>query len=332
MKLPDLRNLNNIMKTILKTEFGSIVYGTNLPTSDTDFKSVIIPSDRDILLQSVPKTIQQNTKISSSEKNTKDDVDHEIFSISYFLKLLAEGQTPCIDLLFTPKKHWVEYNPLWEEIVNNKEKLLSSQVSSFVGYTRTQAAKYGIKGTRVAALRLVLDWLKDFEDSKRIYDAWPPVFVKKCNNEYINIVEINGPNGKIEPHLEVCNRKIPYHASIKYAKAVFQKIFDEYGHRALAAEQNLGVDYKALYHAVRVGKEAHELLTTGNITFPRPEKELLLQIRKGELHYKEVADIIEQGLYNVEEAQKTSILQATPDYNWIEEFILNVHRKEIIGS
>jgi hypothetical protein len=50
------------------------------------------------------------------------------------------------------------------------------------------------------------------------------------------------------------------------------------------------------------------------------------------LHYKEVADIIEQGLYNVEEAQKTSILRATPDYKWIEEFILNVHRKEVIGS
>lgn len=320
------------MNIILRTEFGSKVYGTNLPTSDIDYKGIFIPPAKDILLQEVKKVITNNTKIDQTQKNTANDIDEELYCLHYYLKLLSEGNTPVIDLLFTPKKHWVESNPLWEEIVNNKEKLLSSQVSSFVGYTRTQAAKYGIKGTRVASLRLVLDWLKDFEDSKRIYDLWPPVFVKKCNNEYINIVEINGPKGIPEPHLEVCNRKIPFHASVKYAKSVFQKIFDEYGHRALAAEKNEGVDWKALYHAVRVGKEAHELLTTGNITFPRPEKELLLQIRKGELHYKEVADIIEQGLYNVEEAQKTSVLKTTPDYSWIEEFILNVYKKEVIRS
>ena len=50
------------MKLILKSEFGSKVYGTTTPDSDTDYKAIALPSREDILLQKAFKTNQQNTK------------------------------------------------------------------------------------------------------------------------------------------------------------------------------------------------------------------------------------------------------------------------------
>lgn len=61
------------------------------------------------------------------------------------------------------------------------------------------------------------------------------------------------------------------------------------------AESSEGIDWKALMHAVRILHEAHELLLYHQITFPRSESELLLRIRKGELPYQLVDEVIEMG-------------------------------------
>lgn len=325
------------METILYTEFGSTVYGSNTPTSDKDYKSIFIPNPKDILLQRAPKTIVQNTKKDKNARNTKDDIDIESFALHQYLELLMQGQTVALDILFTPRKFWSIYKMddcfIFDEIKRNKDKFLHSGVSSFVGYTRQQAAKYGIRGTRVAAMRQILNFLEPLEPLTKLHNyLTADTLPKELENEYIKIVIINGAHGQPEPHLEVCNRKIPFHATIKYTKACFQKIFDEYGHRALQAEKNEGVDWKALYHAVRVCHEARELLQTGNITFPRPEKELLLKIRKGEMNYKDVAEIIEVGLYDLEDIKSKSILRKEPDREFAEEFIEYYYSRAILNE
>lgn len=76
------------------------------------------------------------------------------------------------------------------------------------------------------------------------------------------------PGGRLVRHLEVCGRKMPFIGSIESAHKVAQRLVDEYGERALQAERNEGIDWKGLSHAVRVGREALELLETGRITFP----------------------------------------------------------------
>jgi hypothetical protein len=55
---------------------------------------------------------------------------------------------------------------------------------------------------------------------------------------------------------------VPLTASIKTAREILQRLVTEYGQRALQAERNEGVDWKALSHAVRVGREALELFET----------------------------------------------------------------------
>ena len=310
------------------TEFGSTVYGTRLPTSDTDIKGIFLPTAREILLQKVPRNSHSTTKLNERDKNTSEDIDTELFGFQNYVKLLTEGQTVAVDLLFTPEKHYqITPSKWWKYLQENKHKILHAQTASFTGYCKTQAAKYGIKGTRVASIRAALDWLKKEPNKYAKLETVlnEEVLPEELQKEFISIVFCKGPNGGLEPHLEVCNRKLPFHCTFNYAQGIIQKIFDEYGQRALLAEKNEGVDFKALNHAVRIAREAEELLLTGNITFPRPEKDLLLQIRKGELPYKQVAELIEDGLDRVEAAKDKSVLRDKPDVEFMEDLVCDAH-------
>lgn len=326
----------------VKMQFGSHVYGTNVPTSDHDYKAVYLPEPRDILLQKVKGTYKSNTKEDPHAKNTADDIDLEIFSLQRYLDLLMEGQTVAVDMLFTPRKFWEEHRAGWLMIQYNKDKFLHSGVSSFAGYCRTQANKYGIKGSRMKAVRTVLDMLKPLDQNAKlgefkeglslvIYGGGNLAMDPHPDLEHAAIVMCKGPNGREEPHLEVCNRKVPFHAKVKYAVEVYQRIFDEYGERARLAEKNEGIDWKALMHAVRVQEEAKELLLTGHVTFPRPEAPLLLKIRKGEVPYADVASQIEAGLEELEVVQSKSTLQKEPDRKFADDLIAEVY-KNIICS
>ena len=85
------------MKTIVKAYFGSHLYGTSTPESDVDFKEIFVPHPRDILMCQSLNHTNFNTN-NSATKNTKDDVDHELFSLKYFLKLAADGETVALDM------------------------------------------------------------------------------------------------------------------------------------------------------------------------------------------------------------------------------------------
>lgn len=319
------------MRILLKTKFGSHIYGTNLPSSDIDYKSIYLPTAYTIFTQNVVDHYTNNTKEDSKSKNGPDDIDDEQFSLKRYLDLLCEGQTVALDMLFTPEEFYITSTPEWEYIKTYcKENLLHKGVSSFIGYTKAQAAKYGVKGFRVRALKDTLDWLSKHEDFKRLHETDYESFVLSQSNELVQMVTCKGPNGIPAPHLQICNRKLPLHASVKYASEIFQKIYDEYGHRALLAEKNEGIDWKALMHAVRVACEAKELLLTGNITFPRPEKELLLKIRKGEMDYKDVEIIIEQGLVTLEETQKKSTLPSGPNLQAKDTLLYQIQKDYIL--
>lgn len=316
-------------KIIFRCKFGSHLYGTNTENSDMDYKSVFIPDRDDLILQKAAKHLQLNTKKGSEERNSKDDIDDESFSVQTFLKLLCEGQTVALDMLFCPDDLVLEESYEWKWLKEHKDYFIHKGTSAFVGYTRTQAAKYGVKGFRVAALREILKWLKPLKYNEKLLDVLPIWDLPQ--NENIKITPIKNKKGEFENYLEVCDRKVPLTATVKYAEDVYQKIFDMYGERALKAEKNEGIDWKALSHAVRVAGEAIELLRTGKITFPRPDKELLLAIKTGSMDYKEVEKIIEKGLADLEIAQSDSKLRMTPDWQMANSLVYELHLKAILG-
>ena len=318
------------MNKIVQILFGSNLYGTNTPASDIDLKSVYIPTGREIVLGTAKETFNTQRQKGPGEKNFAGEEEEEVFSLKKFLKLVSEGQTVSLDMLFAPHSSILLNDTIWSQIRLNRHRLISKKSSAFIGYCRQQAKKYGIKGSRVAAVRDTLDFLHHFPNPIQKLGVAEDIissFVK--DREFVEIIEIPTPNGLLIKHLEVCGRKLPFSATIKNAVDVLQKLMDEYGSRALMAEKNEGVDNKAISHAIRIGQQAVELFTTGNITFPRPNAEFLRDVKIGKYPYKMCAEMIEDLFVAVEEASAKSNLPADVDQNWIDDFVFNVYSDEV---
>ncbi len=333
------------MYKLFELEFGSSLYGTRTPESDLDLKSLFLPTKKEILLGSYKKNISTQRPKREGERNTKDDIDIEVISFDRFMRLLGEGQTMALDIFFGVKDtHPVNWYStwIWKELHKNKDKLLCKDVTSFMSYARTQAAKYGIKGSRMEALKSTLEFLVQLPIHTRLGDhetvlqqfvADSSTILSLEKTPLIQITQLLGSDKKtLVPHLEICNRKLPFGANVKFCVEVLQKIYDQYGNRAHKAHLDGGKDYKALSHSVRVNSEGLELLQTGNITFPRPDAELLTKIKKRELPFEEISEIIEQGLVDLNSAARTSTLREKADENYIDSIIEEVYTEIVQNS
>lgn len=316
--------------TIVRIEFGSHLYGTNTPTSDRDYKSVYIPCASDILLQRVKGSTGHKIKREEYDKNTPGDTDDEAYSLQRYLSLLAEGQTVTVDMLFAPKP--ILTTPLWNDIRKNKDRLLTKKNAAFVGYCRTQANKYGIKGSRVAAAKEAMELfqhgIETLGNLAKVGDWITEGF--NNGNEHTCIVTKETTPGKFETYFECCNRMVGFKNTLKEAANIFTRIYEEYGHRARLAQTNEGIDWKALSHAVRVANEALELLSTSHVTFPLPNAAHILEIKRGFVPYSEVAEEIESLLMEVEHASKVSSLRAEPDVEFIDSLVKRVYRDAVM--
>lgn len=320
------------MRSIVEIKFGSHLYGTSTPESDLDFKAVHVPDARSILLQRAKGSINEARQKAEKEKNLPGEIDRESYSLQRFLGLASEGQTVALDVLFAPE--WsmtMPPAPEWQIVLANRDRLLTRKSAAFLGYCRQQANKYGIKGSRVAASRAALAALTLGEEQhgttaklREMAEAITPLLA-----EHSTLIDLTSASGVTIKHWDVCGRKMPFTSSIKHARTVMQRLVDEYGHRALQAESQQGVDWKALSHAVRVGNQALELLGTGRVTFPLPNAEYILEVKQGKRPYQEVAGEIEELLEDVEAAAKVSRLPDEPDHAWIEEFVADVYRREV---
>jgi hypothetical protein len=269
-------------------------------------------------------------------RNTADDIDTEIYSLDKFIALFTEGQTVAVDMMFaTPiLEAGRDYSPVWAELWKNRARMMSKQTAAFLGYCRKQCAKYGAKGSRVAAARDTASLLAQLTEAhgtqSKLGDHAAIIEAFAAATEHAEVLDVElTTQGKVIRHLSVCQKKAPFTVTLKEAHAIYKRLFDEYGERARQAEANEGIDWKALSHAVRVGTQSVEFLTEGFVTFPRPDAAHLLKIKRGDLPYAVVAAEIEALLAEVEEAAARSPLPEKPDLEWCDDFITSVYGEEV---
>lgn len=325
------------MMQIISIKFGSHLYGTSTPASDLDIKAVHVPSGRDLLLGRTAPVINRQTKADDRAKNTADDVDFESYALQRYLGLVSEGQTVALDMLFAPDWALTETpHPLWLEIRANRSRLVTRRYAAFIGYCRAQANKYGIKGSRVAASRAARDLLghamTELGTVAKLREIGQSVEAMTAKTEHMTTLDRPTPQGGTVRHWEVCGRMMPYTATIKSAYEVMNRLVVEYGSRSLAAEKNEGVDWKSLSHAVRIGRQALELLRTGEVIFPRVDAADILAMKLGERSYAEVSEEIDRLLPEIEAAAEQSTLPDAPDCEWIDGFVAEAHRAAIFKT
>jgi uncharacterized protein len=88
-----------------------------------------------------------------------------------------------------------------------------------------------------------------------------------------------------------------------------------------------GYDTKYAMHALRLGFQGIELLTTGRITLPvpGPEGRYLRSIRRGEVPLSEVVTAIADAENSLTTLRQSSELPDVPDRNWVDQWLHRSH-------
>jgi hypothetical protein len=317
------------MNVIVEMKFGSHLYGTNSPQSDIDVKGIYLPSLREILLGRFPKTIDCSIKTSTGAKNTVGDLDREFYSLHYFIDLASKGETVALDMLHAPESALITSNRsitgkiLWETLQANRHLFYTKNLKALVGYARRQAAKYGVKGSRLAAAKSVLFQL---QESCAADPARAPFLTIEEIYHRLPITDHSGPVMKdgVEFY-QVCGKYLTLAATAMHYMPMLKKYIAEYGGRAQLAEQNEGIDWKAVSHALRAGYQVRSILKHGDFTYPLPETEYLKSVKSGSLSFKDdVGQTLEALMDEIEELNRQSSLPDEVDRSKIDELLLKL--------
>ena len=320
------------MKKIVRMVFGSHMYGLDTPNSDMDYKGIYLPELDDLLLGTAAKNISHSTGNDDS-KNTADDIDDDWYSLGEFLKLATKGETVALDMLHVnPDLVSVEIDPdygyIWEELVSNRHKFYTKNLKAYMGYVKRQAAKYGLKGSRISAMREAIAALNKVPGNEiPLYTIWDSL----PENEYAHKIELPGANDVMNNFYEVNGKKYQDTNTIEYTLERIEKALSGYGARALLAEKNEGVDWKAVSHALRAGYQLRGVLQNGLFGYPLAETEFLRGVKSGELDYKtEVSPVLEALVEEIDELVLTADLPDKVDTKHWNNWLLDVYRGALI--
>ncbi len=310
-------------QTVVKILFGSHLYGTNTPDSDHDYKGVFLPTRREVLLGQIPKNVTESTGNQYS-KNSADDVDTEMFSLHEFIKLAIEGQTVAFDMLHAPAEFILSGSSIWDSIVANRQLFYTKNLKAFIGYARRQASRYGIRGSRLHAAKSVLAILKEWPSDTKLSCLWDMLPV----GEHLHHIPVAGDTIK---QYQVCGKTLQSTITASYAASILEKFIDSYGARAKMAEQNKGIDWKAVSHALRAGYQVREILTGNTITFPLKDREYLTAVKCGKVDYlTDAASTLENIMAEVEILSAESTLPDKVELEFWENYIMETITNEVL--
>lgn len=305
---------------IVRMQFGSHLYGTSTPQSDTDYRGVFLPAVGDVLYCRAPRTQNSSTK-QGAARNTPQDVDSEAYALHYFLELAYAGETVALDMLHARKHQTIVWTPPWQVLHQNRSRFYTKNLKALVSYARKQAAKYGVKGTRIAAVKEALAFLKAQPEGKRLEDVWDALPINehcyKQSNEQHQI-------------WNVCGKQLIGRAYVSHYIDLLEDFLERYGHRARLAEENQGIDWKAVMHAYRAAYQVRSILKWGDFQYPLPETERLRMIRLGQLDWQtDVSPGLDALLAEVETLSQRSTLPERPDREWGDNFLLAVMKRHV---
>lgn len=302
------------MNVLVRMMFGSHLYGTATETSDHDYKGIFMPTMRELMLGRAPKCCSEATKTDSTKKNTASDVDSDLYSLHYFMDLACMGETVALDMLHAPPSACTHTSDIWRDLVANRARFYTRNLRALVGYARRQAAKYGIKGSRLSEAKTVLEFCKAQSPEVRLMDVWDQL----PTGEHI----FKKNNGQ-DDVLEVCGKAMVAKGRCSYYVDMLQRFCDRYGNRARQAERNEGIDWKAVSHAFRAAYQVQHILRDGGFEYPLPEAPFLLEVKQGQLDYMtQAAPKLDAIMDEVEALSNASNLPEKVDRQWVDEWLL----------
>lgn len=313
-------------KVIMKSVYGSHLYGTSTPTSDMDYKQIHMNPLDLILIGKDKGCFNQNT--NNSGRNTKDDVDFESKELRTFIYDALNGQTYAWDLLYTPDHLILETSDIWKEIISLRAKLITRNIKPFIGYVNSQSAKYSNKGVKYNELKEVISIVEKINIKETIKDTIEILGdlsrFKHFQYQYKMLNAVNGENYFFGPD---CS--FPSTRQWDEVLPVLKIKFETFGKRVEAAAENNGLDLKAYYHALRIVWQLEDYLTTQSLTFPSSRVQHLIDIRNGKHDKLHIEEWISSEIERVLKLPNT-----LPDADWdfwnnwlLDKYMLQAHEQ-----
>lgn len=304
---------------------GSRLFGTDNIDSDTDIKSVWLPSAKDILLGRMDWTRSNN---DSSRQNEAEDVDDERHDLVRFLNLVAAGHPTAVEMLFAPTGSFTEEpDKLWHDLRKIMPWVLTSDISRFMGFVQNQAVGFGIGGERLEAVEKAVKFLaaEQIRSPKATVGDIAELVVAASASNHVRIdLRENG-----ERLLFIAGRSVHFQNKAGDALRIARNFIESFNSKVASQGGVSRRDWRAISHAVRLAEEAYELCTSGKITLPRPNAETLVEIKMGAVPAPRVAEMMEVLIADVAVARRQSKLPDKPDQETIEEFVVEAHLKQV---
>jgi len=306
------------------TLFGSTLYGTESPgKSDVDVRGIFLPSLESLVLGKASKSLHFSTGCGE-RRNMAGDVDIDLWSVQHWLlKLLPGGDTGALDMLFSPSHAacTLYRSPSLDAVFANPLRLMDiGKGRAYAEYSLGQAKKYGIKGSRIGALKTVRDWLMrhcpEPKGNERLGDYLDALAKECAESRFCSVETIQG-----EKALQLCGKR---HMSTVRMPELIRRVeadMRRYGARAEEAQRNEGLDFKALSHALRALDQMEELLQTGKITFPLKNRKELIAVKEGKYSWCNLELRILQRLEAVDAMRERFAFAGMYDAGFAEECI-----------
>jgi uncharacterized protein len=268
-----------VKDVIFKCITGSQLYGTATPESDVDVRGVFISPEKYYF-----------GYMNNIEQVESKMPDVTLWEIRKFFRLCIDNNPNILELLFIPPEFTLKKTDLWEEVIANRDLFLSTKARhTFAGYAVAQLHR----------IKQHHEWLlhpverqpqrSDFglpDDRKLITEDQLNAYISLQNNyskATVNALHIDAN------FLQILKSEQAFQTANKHwgEYVNWQKQRNPMRHDL---EAKFGYDTKHASHLARLTSEGLELLTTGKITFPRPDVEELVKIRKGGYTYDDLME------------------------------------------
>ncbi len=313
---------------IAKITHGSRLFGTTTEMSDVDIKTVFTPSARDILLGRISTSNRDGTS-NVTGKNTSADTDQDNHDLIKFMRLLETGTPEGFELLFAPDiAHLVPPSSTWRALQARSGEFVHADLVPFERLIRKNSSLVQTGEAEEDAARKMsglLNRLPEGVSRKRPMTPYIDDIINAVGDTRIVRRDMReGRDGTFHPVLVVAHKALPINESINFALKLATGIATEAA--ANQARKTLSHDqWKHLSLAVRISCQMIELLQTGHLTFPRPERDFLYEVKMGNVSLEATKDRLDLLGERIDEAKFRTSLPTAPKREAFEDFVVEAH-------
>jgi uncharacterized protein len=346
-------------RTIYVTRHGSHAYGTNIATSDQDFRGIAVAP--------MPYYLGFTHVFEQAVQNSP--VDLTIFELQKFMKLAADANPNALEILFTDPSDHLYVSPVMKLLFDAREAFLSTKCKhTFSGYARSQLkriqghyrwlkkppqkpperADFGlpertvIPADQLAAAQAAISKQMDrwnWRELEGLDNATRIAVKEEFERSLLEITQWHWSEledkkwlsaartiGLDENFIRLMDLERQYTARLReWQQYRAWKVTRNIGRSALEAEH--GYDTKHASHLVRLTRMCRELLETGKVNVRRPDAEELLFIRNGGWTYEGLIEYSNREDAAMDELVKTSKLPHAPDRERLDELCLEIIKR-----